>query len=275
MRASNKNTLTVASAVSLLTFLIFSGMIKENYVSADTAFLLLFSSVLMGFYVVLAFVEKMLERYFKDFKVTVIFWGLLLAILGYVARLRAITDINGIFHIDASAFPMTLVAGTTLHLAKLMLWPCIIVVVITALILLLICLGRFFDSDSSAEEKWGIYVPTMAAMIACGIGWIFIYSNLSPERRAEILYRIAHMTDFNETFRCVGIDDQKYSAVFLGPEQRRVLVAPKLEEFWLEKKAYVLRRVDVPESFSVLECSAQNPQLVEQLLPDAFDSSEQ
>lgn len=258
MCVSNQSTLTITSAVSLLTLCIFSGLIKEDYVSADTAFLLLASSVLMGFYVVLAFIEKMLERYFKDFRVTVIFWGLLLATLAYVARLRALADINKIFHIDASAFPMTLVAGTTLHLAKLMLWPCIAVFVITAIILSLICVGRFFDSNSSTGEKWGVVVPTMAALIASGIGWAFIHSNLSPERRSEILYRTSHMTDFNDTFRCAGIDDRKYSAVFLGPEQRRVLLAPKLEEFSLEKRAYVLKRVEVPHSFSVFDCVALN-----------------
>ncbi|WP_044270357.1 hypothetical protein [Pseudomonas fluorescens] len=274
MHASNKNTLTIISVVSLLMLFGFSGLIKENYVSADTAFLLLACSVATGFYVVLAFIEKVLERLFKDFKVTVIFWGFLLATLGYVGRLRAVADVNAIFHVDASAFPLTMIAGTTLHMAKLMFWPCIGVVLITACILVLICMGSYFESASSAEEKWGVVVPTITALITCGIGALFISSNLSPERRAEILYRTAHTTDFNDTFRCAGIDDRQYSAIFLGPEQRRVLLAPKLQEFSLEKKAYVLKRAEVPEDFSILECFPDNPKPATLPSPYSFDSRE-
>jgi hypothetical protein len=265
----------VLAWVFVLSVLVMLGAFwaASEWASPNLALAVLVMSIVMGFFGVAAFIEKTLARQLQSFRVSVLFWGLLVTSAFFIARMKAIVDINSIFHIDPSAFPMTLAAATAIHIASFLFWPSLIIVLLT-----LVFLAYAYRSDEfSAKpmgEKWILSTHAIGMCCMCGLGAFFIGTCFSDTRRPEILYRVAHLADFNSTFNCQNIDPTKESVVFLGPEQRRVIVAKNIEEPFLlaERNADILKSVDIPQQFSVLECSPQNPIRPEPLptAPNAF-----
>lgn len=119
--------------------------------------------------------------------------------------------------------------------------------------------GNYFDKHTSAEEKTARVITIAMVALTLLISAIFIHARIhNKESRLQIIYRIAHSSDFSSSFRCQGINEEIQSVVFIGPEQRRVLVAPKIEEpgIYLDKKADVLRNVNIPKEFPLMDCIA-------------------
>lgn len=86
-------------------------------------FALLMCGVLLGsIYVFMGLVEVTLMHHLMTLKSSLLLWAFFVACLGYVARTKASVDINRIFHMDASVFPMTLAAATLLHMINILFW---------------------------------------------------------------------------------------------------------------------------------------------------------
>ena len=74
--------------------------------------------------------------------------------------------------------------------------------------------------------------------------------------RQQKIFRIALAADFVSEFSCSGINNKKFSVLFIGPEQRRVLVVPRIPEPSLlgNGSPEFLQSLNLPAEFPVLDC---------------------
>ncbi|MFJ2452601.1 hypothetical protein ACIOWK_12935 [Pseudomonas protegens] len=249
--------------VTLVVFVMFCIAISCN--SGDDPepekFALFMCGVLLGsIYVFLGLVEVTLMHRIMNLKSSLLLWAFFVACLGYVARTKASVDINTIFHMEASAFPMTLIAATLLHMINSLLWFFFISGVVC-----------FLLAGSSAMEG---HHRGRAMLITCqvvtGLAFMIIawFSHFKIDKevaRHQIIYRVAHSVDFNAHSPCANIDSSTTGMVFLDADKRLALIAPTLDEFagfeW--RKVPYLRSVAIPENFKTVACeysvSSENP----------------
>jgi peptidoglycan/LPS O-acetylase OafA/YrhL len=249
--------LAIVSIASFISIIFAAKLLKDDEPNPNLSMLFLALSVFLGIYVLLCLIENKLGKHIIEFKVTLIAWALLAGTLVFYGRIRAITDINEIFHIDASALPLTLLASTATHISGLLFWPVVCILLIAIMCLVIMWAGNYFDEHTPAEEKTARVITIAMVALALLISATFIHARIhNKESRLQIIYRIAHSSDFSSSFRCQGINEEIQSVVFIGPEQRRVLVAPKIEEpgTYLDKKADVLRNVNIPKEFYLMDC---------------------
>lgn len=249
--------LAIVSIASFISILIAANLLKNEEPNPNASMLFLALSIFLGLYTLLCLIESKLGRYIIEFKTTLIAWAILVGTLVFYGRISAITDINEIFHIDASALPLTLIASTAIHISGLLFWPIVCAFIIAIAWLLIMGAGNYFDETTPAEEK--IARVTTIAMVALSLllSAIFIHARIhDKDSRLQIIYRTAHSSDFSASFRCQGIDQEVQSVLFIGPEQKRILVAPRIQEqiFFTDKKADVLRSVSIPTDFPLVDC---------------------
>lgn len=256
-RESRGWALTVVSFLSFFAFLTAAKFLDGDEPKPNASLIFLALSVCMGFYVLLCLIESNIGKYLATFKTTLVAWAVLVGVFTYIGRIGAVSDINRIFHIDASAFPLTLFASTAIHVAVLLFWPIVVMLSFVLLLLIVMWKGDYFGNYEEAEEKFSQVIPTV--VIACTLGFsaFFIYGRLcDDENRSEIIYRIAHASDFSSSFRCLGLSEEEDRVLFIGPDQRRVLVAPKIVEpiLSMSKKAEILKDVYIPKEFRTVDC---------------------
>lgn len=186
-----------------------------------------------------------------------------IAFIVYLSRVDTVNDINAIFHIDASALPLTTIAGTAMRFASYMFWPMVAVCAVSTLFIAFMMWGSILD-DKADLEKISLGIRVFAALLASGLAAMFIYAQLADAAISAKLYRIAHSSDFVSKFNCEHIESDKFDVLFIGSEQRRVLVAPKIQpEDMLfntrKQQPAILMPVKIPEYFTVMECSPGLP----------------
>jgi hypothetical protein len=117
--------------------------------------------------------------------------------------------------------------------------------------------GSYFDTKTSEEEKTASYFLTICNFFCCGLAVLFIFRHLDDEGRAQKIYRTAHAADFVSKFDCAGWSGENVSVLFIGPEQRRILVAPNLPEpsLFSQKTSEFLQPLKIPAKFPVVECT--------------------
>lgn len=216
-------------------------------------FALFMCGVLLGsIYVFMGLVEVTLMHRLMNLKSSLLLWAFFVACLGYVARTRASVDINRIFHMEASAFPMTLAATTLLHMISILFWFFIISGFVCNLLVV---------SSVLQGSHHGKGLMLIVCQVVTGISFITMagFSHFRIDRessRDQMIYRIAHAVDFNAYSPCANIDSATKSMVFLDADKRLALIAPVLDEFitfeW--RKVSFLRSVAVPESFETITC---------------------
>jgi len=256
MTFQQKGTLAAISSIAII--MLFGGyaLLDEGKISADIYLWVQAGAVFVGFFAVAGAFEKKFGPSLSEFKVSGLWWAALLAIWGYLARVYAVDEVNNIFHVDPAALPLTVIAATVMRIFIWMQVPFLIVAVGSLMPLILVCRGTYFPERTEDAEKVATVILMLSSMVICSVSAIAVYSQLDENGRKQKLYRTAHATDFVSKFNCLGIDQGKYSVLFLGPEQRRVLVAPHLPEASLFQRPSpeFLQKLTVPSNFPIVDC---------------------
>lgn len=253
--------------VTLVILVMF--VIAVTYNSSDDPqpekFAIFMCGVLLGsIYVFLGLVEVTLMNRLINLKSSLLLWAFFVACLGYVARTKASMDINTIFHMESSTFPMTLIATTLLHMINFLY-----------LFFLISGIGCLLLAISSVAQKLyhGSGIMLISCQVVTGLAFLLItlFAHFKIDKdgqRFQMIYRIAHSVDFNAQSPCSNINSSTTTMVFLDAGKRLALIAPALDEFagfeW--KKVSYLRSVAIPENFKTVTCeysiSSENPATV-------------
>jgi hypothetical protein len=240
--------------------------IAISYTSGDDPepekFAIFMCGALLGsIYVFLGLVEVTLMHRIMNLKSSLLLWAFFVACLGYVARTIASVDINIIFHIEASVFPMTLIAATLLHMINLLFW----FFFISGIVCFLVAVSSVMEGLHLGKGLMLIICQVVAGLAFMIISWFSHYKIGKEGVRHQIIYRIAHSVDFNARSPCANIDSSKTAMVFLDADKRLAIIAPILDEFagfeW--RIVPYLRSVSIPENFQTVVCeysvSSENP----------------
>lgn len=231
--------------------------IAISYTSGDDPepekFAIFMCGALLGsIYVFLGLVEVTLMHRIMNLKSSLLLWAFFVACLGYVARTIASVDINTIFHMEASAFPMTLIAATLLHMINLLFW----FFFISGIVCFLVAVSSVMEGLHLGKGLMLITCQVVAGLAFMIISWFSHYKIGKEGVRHQIIYRIAHSVDFNAHSPCANIDSAKTAMVFLDADKRLALLAPILDEFagfeW--RIVPYLRSVPIPENFQTVVC---------------------
>lgn len=215
---------------------------------------------LWGVSLCLIFVGVLVERSsvvrsLWSFAITKFLLSLILSGVVFYAHGRAAGYINGVFHVDASALPITLVLTTGLVLFKLL-----VPFVLTIATLILAQHALLIISWAKDNNPWKTigdfpFFSLLCSAVAGVIlffGWSWPSDQLSDTRIPEKVYLIADTLDFNQRHECANVDPKR-PVVFLGTDQESVLVAPyRLEDF--DFATFFEARVRVPTQFIRQKC---------------------
>ncbi len=256
--ASEKKTYAVkaASLIAMLAFIVVLGNSSSESVSQKTLAAALLLSIFLEIISIAAMLELALE---SAMALSSFRWGLaaMLAVIGFLAKTQTMADLNAIFHIDPSALPMTLAAGTAIRFATYLLWPMLVITAISAAMLLFYWIGKTLRKHDDIA-RIDIVARTLFAFIASGLAALIILLQFSDHGIKTKLYRLSHDADFNAAFDCRGFKADQLDALFIGPEQRRALFAPKLPHDTLfvntKETPEFLRPVKIPQSFVIADC---------------------
>ncbi len=256
MTSSQKWVLAIFSILSFTMLFGGAALLENGKISADTYLWIQATAAFIGFFALTAGAEKVLGGVLADFKSSALWWTALLALLAYFARISALDDVNKVFHIDPSALPMTLAAGSVMTLFMWMEWIFIVVAIMSMFVLAFMYKGTYFPPETNSNDKLASGALAVSNVVCCGLAALFINYQLDDTGRQQKLYRIALAADFVSTFRCQGIEESKVSVLFLGPEQRKVVLAQKLSTPVLfgERGPEFLRPLKVPSEFPIVDC---------------------
>lgn len=209
-------------------------------------------AAVLGALVLIGAVESALRPHF------VRFYGLryaclaVVALAAYLARINGLADINAIFHIDPGALPLTAWVAMIVSMLALLRGPFIVGFLVTGYLML----DRACDWSGSYTAR--DCLRWFASMLAFGLLLFFDLARLGDQERAQLLYRVAQASDFVATFRCQGVESKGLTALFIGPEQRRVLLAPVIEDtdFLLKDVPGLFKPVKIPAELPIVECVA-------------------
>lgn len=258
MTIEHKKTISALGFISFLLLFGGAALLERNMINANTYLWIQAIAIFIGLFILATSIEKLVTKKFSDFKSSAIWWAAAIAILAFYSRICAMEDINNLFHIDPTALPMSLLATQFMRFFKLIEWPFIILSFSSALILILIVCGGYFSQEDSDEEKISSSILVFSNFINCALCALFIHYHLDDVGRKHKIYLIAHTADFSSKFHCQGIDENKFSVLFIGPEQKKVLVAPKIPKasFFNSKGAGFLQALAIPTEFPILDCTS-------------------
>lgn len=153
------------------------------------------------------------------------------------------------------ALPLTTIAMTVISFALYMYIPMVIILIASVAILILIAIDRIYE-DAKDPERIRIIILLTTASVTAVIFTILVYDIRKENTLKYITYRIAQKTDFVSSFNCIGIDQKVSNVLFIGPEQKRILVAPKITS---EPKNHldITAPVKVPDNFYLGDCLPQ------------------
>ncbi len=163
--------------------------------------------------------------------------------------------VNDVFHVDASALPITLLFTTGLMVFKLIL-PFIIVVAAAMFIInILFLLAWLKNKFDGGDSELPVLRPVLCVLVSSVLlfhGWLWSNEQLSDARVPEKIYLLAHALDFNNSHQCANVPAGR-PVVFLGNAQDVVLVAPyQLEGF--DFTTFFEASVNVPQQFIRMRC---------------------
>lgn len=173
---------------------------------------------------------------------------ILLALLAtgliFYARINTIGEINDVFKVDASALPNTTYLFTYINLVSY--FTVIFLLFIVYAFIKLLSLNTESDNKENADSKENnsqsntklLALLVLTAAFAASMLLLNTITPIRKDKKASI-YRFAINYDFNDKSFCRQLtnDQQNYFAkLFIGPEQRRVLVARKIDTFTKDGK---------------------------------------
>lgn len=184
------------------------------------------------------------------FLVSIIVSGLVL-----YARGKAAGHINEIFHVDASAFPITLIFTTAILVLKFLI-PFVLAVAIFLFAVhafsgLHWCWEKLNGKDIQIFPLYSLLTAFVSAVILY-YGWGWSTNQLSDSRVPEKIYLMAYALDFSHWNECANVPPNR-PIVFLGNDQQSVLVAPhQLVDF--DFSTFFEASVIVPKNFIRVPC---------------------
>ena len=242
---------------AIVVLILAGGWVKNGSGTPTQSLWMMGSAMALGLLVVVGYVELIVGRAL-GFKSATWAIGAGLAIVGYVCHVEAAQAVNGIFHVDVSALPLTVAAGTALLMFAFFKWAMLCACAVSATILIVLSFDILHrDTPTEAVSN---FCAAIAATLFSGFAFVVAYNQLSDDMLRSKLYRVAHDTDFSAFYDCVGHDPKRFDALFIGPDQRRALFAPKLDDEELQERingrAAIMLPVEIPEAFEVADCTA-------------------
>ncbi|RYF30083.1 MAG: hypothetical protein EOO38_32690 [Cytophagaceae bacterium] len=218
----------------------------EFFGPAWTAGLVLMGSI-VGMLVLVTLAHGWIKRHLVKFRSAKLLGLGVLALATFVAHGQAVGEVNSIFQIDASALPHVTTAASAMIIGTWLFWT----VFLPVFVFSLICsIGLYVKS------YYGELVIAFAIVLASGTWCALIGQQAVPEiRRKSNLYQIALQMDFNKRSHCADMPDGAEGVVFIGPDQRRAIVAPrKIIIKTRGKFGALVPQIDVPSDFKMVNC---------------------
>ena len=250
MQTVAKTPKNVFAAVALITLLIAAMPWGANLPNG-WGLIILFISIVFGLLVAVGIAEDILaSTKYLDFQGFRYACGLALALATYKARMNGLDEINGIFHVDPGALPMTVWAATAMNLFCFLFYILIVCCIFSFVMLL-----RKPAEKGQAWKKIKAEWPLLSVTFACMLAWMFIWTQLGEGGRKQKLYLIAQASDFNGKFSCAGIDSTGLVAFFIGSDQRRALLAPEFASpLFTSGKPMAFDKIKYPDVFPIIDC---------------------
>lgn len=217
-----------------------------------------------------AFVGVSLERSavvrsLWNFAITKFLVSIILSGVVLCARGKAAGYLNSVFHIDASAFPITLILTTGLLVLKQLVPFILTVALMLFLVHCLIGVGWLKGKlDGEAVDQPPLY--SLLSVLVSGVilyfGWSWSSDQIADSRVPEKVYLMAHALDFNYSHECANVAMNR-PVVFLGNTQESVLVAPyRLADF--DFADFFEASVTVPTDFVRQRCDYKHSSAAEE-----------
>lgn len=255
---SHKSPVATVRALCVLALLAL-GMIILAVVAVQsstpypTVFILALTlAMLISTYILMSLLELKLAHRLMHLKSSLLILAVLLGGLSIFAKIDAQAELNQIFHVDPSLLPMTLAAGTFIH-ALVKLEPAFYLICAASFVLFLMSNAASRRGERTLGYSVCHFVNSAVFVI---IAALVSQVMAQEERRVEVLYRFAHVADFNSFSPCKNVHSDEFDVLYLDSQREKVLIAPKVtthEE--IEPRKYsLLKYVPVPSTFKTLVC---------------------
>lgn len=254
-------SLGVIGCAGIILAIMRSASSDIEWFSQHTLALRLWAVALSTIFVGVSLERSTLVRSLWRYSVTKFLLSLILSGTIFYARGKAAGFVNGVFHVDATAFPITLVMTTGLVLFKLLVPFALVVAGMAAAAHFLSVLAWLKDkhvgsNPFSAVPLYSLlFIGVSGVILFFGLSWSG--GQLNDSRLPEKVYLMAHALDFNHSHECANVDPAR-PVVFLGSTQESVLVAPYgLEDF--DFGTFFEASVSVPTDFTREKCDYEPP----------------
>lgn len=168
---------------------------------------------------------------------------------------KAAGNINSIFGVDATAFPVTYTFTTAIIVFHIIA-PFLFFISLGAIIHLINCIEWIRAQWKGETYDLPPYHSFVFPILGCVLmynGWAWSSDELSEESLPGKVYMMAHALDFNSNNECSNLKDG-VPIVFLGPAQNAILAdAYKVDE--MDFRTFFNARIDVPEQFYRMKCT--------------------
>lgn len=226
-----------------------------DWVREHTLAFRLWAVVLCTIFVGVTLERSAVVRSLWSFAITKFLISIILSGVVLYARGKAAGYVNGVFHIDASAFPITLVFTTALLVLKLLV-PFILAVALTlSMVHALIGAGWLkgkLDGKTADQPPLYSFLSVLVSGVILYFGWSWSNDQIADSRMPEKVYLMAHALDFSFAHECANVAANR-PLIFLGNAQESVLVAPyKLADF--DFTDFFEASVTVPADFVRQKC---------------------
>ena len=257
MSDSSKTPKTQAAVMFLVSLVLLFALVSGRHLTSGQTLWLLGGTIALGLVVAVGELEDLLGDRFVDSRGLRYAGAALTAMAVFASRIESVGDVNHIFRVDASALPLTVWAGTAIHMARLFFYPLVGAAGIAAISLAFQFFRRHKEGEAATETAE--FARSLAIVLSCGLSAMIIQFQLNDDewRRATI-YRIAQSSDFSGSFRCSGVSEEGMVGLFIGPEQRRIMLAKKIDEPEMpaEKDPRLLPKLAERPTFLTVDCIA-------------------
>jgi hypothetical protein len=247
--------LSVVGLIGVILAVTRSADSDSDWIREHTVAFRLWAVVFCTIFICVSLERSAVFRSFFSFASTKFLVSVILSGVVVYSRGKAAGYVNGVFHVDASAFPITMAFTTGLLVIKLVL-P---FVLFTALVLSIV---HIFVSAGWVKGKLNgeaDYFPPLSSVLSVFVsgvilyfGWGWSHDQIADSRVPEKVYLMAHALDFNYSHECSNVA-LNTPVVFLGSTQEAVLVAPyKLRAF--DFADFFEKTAEIPTRFMRVRC---------------------
>lgn len=210
------------------------------------------ASVIASVYVAFALIELKVAGELIGLKAAVFLWVIGGGILVWFSRADAMANVNEIFGVDASLLPMTTAAATFIHTMRRLV-PVFYAAALISIVMFLLTVA----AARMRKER-----PVYAVCHLANTLSFLVVSSLASDvmsldrRRDQILYHLAHRSDFNSKSPCRNVNAQIDDVLYLDGAHQKILIASKIIEH--EPTVFstfsLLAPISFSREFKHLEC---------------------